>query len=146
MCFFILTSGGYMESNSIRNYFSDAKSITILKNDEKFCYTKGDDKFEEILAALLSATKNSHDMPALGVSIDSETKSAIQSGSWIELQFNKTMSFNEMPFDALLIQIEEDYQGINIIRKNNKKYDGRCFYLNLKSNMKHLSDIIKNIK
>ena len=135
-----------MESNSIRNYFSDAKSITILKNDEKFCYTKGDDKFEEILAALLSATKNSHDMPAFGVSIDSETKSAIQSGSWIELQFNKTMSFNEMPFDALLIQIEEDYQGINIIRKNNKKYDGRCFYLNLKSNMKHLSDIIKNIK
>ena len=135
-----------MENDSIRNYFSDAKSITILKNDEKFCYTKGDDKFEEILVALLSATKNSHDMPAFGVSIDSETKQAIQSGSWIELQFNKTMSFNEMPFDALLIQIEEDYQGINIIRKNNKKYDGRCFYLNLKSNMKHLSDIIKNIK
>ena len=135
-----------MENDSIRNYFADAKSITIIKNDDKFCYTKGDDKFEEILSSLLSVTKNSHDMPAFGVSIDSETKKAIQSGTWIELQFKTTKTFNEMPFDALLIQIEEDYQGINIIRKNNKKYDGRCFYLNLKSNMKHLSDIIKNIK
>lgn len=135
-----------MENDSIRNYFADAKSITIIKNDDKFCYTKGDDKFEEILFSLLSVTKNSHDMPAFGVSIDSETKKAIQSGTWIELQFKTTKTFNEMPFDALLIQIEEDYQGINIIRKNNKKYDGRCFYLNLKSNMKHLSDIIKNIK
>ena len=135
-----------MENDSIRNYFADAKSITIIKNDDKFCYTKGDDKFEEILSSLLSVTKNSHDMPAFGVSIDSETKKAIQFGTWIELQFKTTKTFNEMPFDALLIQIEEDYQGINIIRKNNKKYDGRCFYLNLKSNMKHLSDIIKNIK
>ena len=135
-----------MENDSIRNYFADAKSITIIKNDDKFCYTKGDDKFEEILSSLLSVTKNSHDMPAFGVSIDSETKKAIQSGTWIELQFKTTKTFNEMPFDALLIQIEEDYQGINIIRKNNKKYDGRCFYLNLISNMKHLSDIIKNIK
>ena len=135
-----------MENNSIRNYFSEAKSITIIKNDEKFCYIKGDDKFEEILASLLSVTKNSHDMPAFSVSLDKETKQAIQKGSWIELQFDKTKYFNEMPFDALLIQVDETYQGINIIRKNNKTYDGRCFYLNLKSNMKHISEIIKNIK
>ena len=42
-------------------------------------------------------------------------------------------------------EVNEKYEGINIIRKNNKTYGGRCFYLNLKSNMKHLSDIIKNI-
>lgn len=145
MCFFILTSGGYMEKDSISNYFDEAKSITIMKNDEKYCYIKGDDKFEEIMSSLLAVTKDSHDMPAYGVSLDSDTKKAIQSGTWVELQFDTTKIFNEMPFDSLLIEVKEDYQGINIIRKNNKTYDGRCFYLNLKSNMKKLSDSIKNI-
>lgn len=146
MCFLILTSGGYMERDSITNYFNEAKSITIIKNDEYFCYSKGDDKYEEILSALLSVTKGSHDMPAFGVSLDNETKQAIQSGTWLELQFNTTKTFNEMPFDALLIQVNENYQGINIIRKNNKKYEGRCFYLNLKSDMKQLFKTLKNIK
>ena len=134
-----------MENVSITKYFNNAKSITVTKNDEKFCYTKGDDKFEELLSALHGVTKNSRDMPAYGVSIDSDTKSALQKGTWIELQFNTTETFNEMPFDALLIEVNENYEGINIIRKNNKTYNGRCFYLNLEGNMKKLSDIIKNI-
>ena len=133
------------QTNSITEYFKNAKSITIIKNDEKFSYVKGDDKFEELLSALQNVTKDAHEMPAYGVSLDSDTKQAMQTGTWIELQFETFKMHNDLPFEALLIEVNENYEGINIIRKNNKTYDGRCFYLNLKSNMKNLSDKVKNI-
>lgn len=131
--------------NSITNYFKDAKSITITINDEKFSYLKGDDKFEEILSSIFYVTKNSHDMPAYSVSLDKDTKIALQKGTWIELEFATPQTFNDLPFEAILFEVNEKYEGINIIRKNNKKYDGRCFYLNLKSNMKPLSETIQKI-
>ena len=131
--------------NSITNFLKEAKSITVSKNDEEFAYLKGDDKFEELLSSINQVAKGAHDMPAYGVSLDNDTKSAKQKGMWIELQFDKTQTFNEMPFDALLFEVNEKYEGINIIRKNNKTYDGRCFYLNLKSNMKNLAENIKKI-
>lgn len=133
------------QNNSITDYFNHTSAITIIKNGEKFSFLKGDDKFQSLLSSLIIVTKNSQDMPAFGVSLDNETKSKLLSGTWIELEFNETNFFNQMPFDALLIEVDETYQGINIIRKNNGTYDGRCFYLNLKNNMSELSITIKKL-
>ena len=134
-----------MQQKSITNYFSKATAITVIHNGTKSSYLKGDDKFEEILSALNKITASSHDMPAYGVSLDKDTKKAIESGLWLELKFKKAETFNELPFESLLFEINESYQGFNLIRKNNNTYDGRCFYLNLKTNMKHLNTVILNI-
>ena len=134
-----------MQQKSITNYFSKATAITIIHNGTKSSYLKGDDKFEEILSALNKITAGAHDMPAYGVSLDKDTKKAIESGLWLELKFKKAETFNELPFESLLFEINESYQGFNLIRKNNNTYDGRCFYLNLKTNMKHLNTVILNI-
>jgi hypothetical protein len=147
LCFSILSNGGFMINNntSITHFFHEVVSITITKNGEKFSFLKGDDKFETIISALESTTTSSHEMPAYGVSLDGETKSRMQSGTWLELEFKIPKTHNDLPFEALLIEINEDYQGFNLIRKNNNKYDGRCFYLNLENNMKTLSNEINNV-
>ena len=134
-----------MQSNSITNYFSKASALTIIENGTKTSYLKGDDKFEEILASLSKITSGAHDMPAYGVSLDKDTKKAIESGLWLELKFKTPETFNELPFESLLFEVSPSYEGFNLIRKNNNKYDGRCFYLNLKGNMKTLSNEINKI-
>lgn len=145
LCLTLLFSGGQMQSNSITNYFSKASAITIIENGTKTSYLKGDDKFEEILTSLLKITSGAHDMPAYGVSLDKDTKKATESGLWLELEFKTPETFNELPFESLLFEVSANYEGFNLIRKNNNTYDGRCFYLNLKGNMKHLFATLKNI-
>lgn len=125
--------------------FALATAITIYDNDETFSFSKGDDKFESVLSSLKFITQNSHEMPGFAVSLDNETKQAIQSGRWLELEFKKTQKYNDMPFDSLLIEVSKDYSGFNLIRKTNGKYEGRCFYLNLSQNMQPLYDTIESI-
>ncbi len=117
--------------------------ITIENMDKEL--TKGDDKFEEILKALNNITEYAHDMPAFGVSLDNLTKEEMKTGMWLELGFDKTYMFNEMPFDALLIKVEKDVYGFNLIRRNNGKYEGRCFYLSLDESMDELYNVINAI-
>ena len=86
--------------------------------------------------------KDAHEMPALGVSLDQETKEAKKSDLWLEIHFAKTMHYLDMPFDSLLIKIEKDNSGCNIIRGTRGKYEGRCYYLNTTSTMENLYSIV----
>lgn len=124
--------------DSITNYFDLISNIDVFNNGKKLNYFKGDDKFELILKELVLATKDSHDMPAFAVSLHNETIKEKQDGLWIELNFDNTQTFNEMPFDSLLFKVEENDSGLNLIRKHNGKYEGRCFYLNLNENLNNL--------
>ena len=128
--------------NTLPDVFEYATNITISKNGTEYSYFKGDDKFEILLSSLKNITKDSKDMPAFGVSLDNETKQAKLKGVWFELKFKTPLLFNDMPFEALLFQVEKDNSGFNLIRKNNGAYDGRCFYLNLDSTMKELYNLI----
>lgn len=130
------------ENSSITTYFSKSESISIYKNGETKTFKNGDDEFKVLLNALNEVTKNSHDMPAFGVSLNDETMHEKRNNVWIELNFNKEESFNEMPFESLLIKVQKNDQGFNLIRKYNNKYDGRCFYLNLANNMEKLYNLI----
>ena len=125
--------------------FKSASQIIVTVQNNETTLVKGDDKFELILDAFLTIIHNAHDMPAFGVSIDKETRKAKQSGIWLEFVFEKTMLHNNMPFDALLIEVNPDYSGFNLIRKHNNKYEGRCFYFNLESDMSKLYETIKTL-
>lgn len=127
--------------NEVTDCFSLAQSITIYNNNDITTYSRNSNEFNDILSSLISITTTSHQMPAFGVSLDRETRLALKKGLWLELNFNHTYTSSEMPFNALLIEVNAQYTGFNIIRKFNGKYDGRCFYLNLvNTNMQQLYD------
>ena len=139
----ILLTCNYMQNLNIINHeniidcFSHASSINIYIDNEKTTFIKGSDEFINILSALEMLTQDSHEMPAFSVSLDYETKKAIKDGVWLELNYSSKQAVNELPFSSLLIEVNENYYGFNLIRKQNGKYEGRCFYLNL--NNKNMS-------
>lgn len=129
-------------NNSVVDSFYNVKNIVVYRDGEIETYSKGDDKYQQIFDSLIDITENSHEMPAFGVSIDNETREAMKTGLWIELEFNGKQECNGMPFESLLININADHSGFNLIRKYNGRYDGRCFYLYLENDMQILYDTI----
>ena len=129
-------------SNSIFSHISNTSQIVVYDDGFVSNFEKGDDKFELVLNAFLNTTTDAHEMPAFGVSLDEETRKALDDGLWVEFCFDTTLSHNDMPFDSLLIKVNADDSGINLVRKHNNKYEGRCFYLNLKTTLKNFSDIV----
>lgn len=130
--------------NTITDYFHLSTSINLFVDGNKQTFVKGDDKYELLLSALLAVTKDALDMPAYAVAENNGTVAQKNKGTWIELDFLTTYEFNELPFDALLIEVNNTFSGFNLIRKQNGKYDGRCFYLRLQGNMQALSDVVKS--
>lgn len=125
------------------NTLLEANKISII-NDNKhiFCDNSG---YNNVINALESVLTNSHEMPALGISLDRETKQEITNGLWLELSYDTVQYHNDLPFDRLLIQVEEDWCGLNIIRHYNDRYEGRCFYIDLQQPMKPLYDCLIDI-
>ena len=133
-----------MELNSINDYFNYVSDICIFYDNKQYVIDNNEE--QNILNELINVTNDSHEMPAFGVAIDNETREALKSGMWIELYFDTTMSHRDMPFDSLLINVEPDSSGFNLIRKYDNKYEGRCYYISLNNNtMKDLHDTIVNI-
>lgn len=131
----------------IKDYFKNAETITININNESRKFKCDNEEFAYLISSIDILTKDSHEMPALGISLDSEIKEAMKNNVWIEFSYSTIQEHNEMPFDSLLIFVDKDSQGFNIFRGNNNKFEGRCFYINLNnSSMENLyNDIISLI-
>ena len=135
--------GGKVQSvENVADSFNYANKIQVIIDNEKTELNLGDEKFNLVLNVLNKITEYAHDMPAFGVSLDELTKEEMKSGLWLELEFETTMIYNEMPFEALLIKVEKDISGFNLIRRNNGNYEGRCFYLSLDGSMNELYELI----
>ncbi len=82
-------------------------------------------------------------MPALGVSLDAETKSALNCGVWLEFVYEDEITAFSMPFSRLLVKVVKEYISCDIIRYTaDKGYWGRCFHLSSSANMKDIYDEI----
>lgn len=120
----------------INQAFDEAKEIVVYFNGQTKCFEKSDLEFTQILTKWNDMLKGSHPMPALGVSLDEETKTQMKEGYWIEFDFKTQQFCYQMPFEKLLVNIKCDYSGFNVIRYNTTDgYFGRCFYLMLQSDM-----------
>ena len=117
--------------SNIQDCFKDSTKIEVFIDNNSSIYTKNELNFTTILSEFEDMINNSHQMPAFGVSLDDLTRQEMQKGIWIEFTFDKTCYNSDMPFDSLLINIQSDFTGFNIIRKYQNKYDGRCFYIDL---------------
>lgn len=101
---------------------------------------------EEIKKLFNEVVASSREMPAFGVSLHEETLKAMKEGVWLLFDFGETKDHNEMPFESLLINIEKDTGGVNIIRYYNGQYSGRCFYLDLDKNFNDLYDYMVGLE
>lgn len=111
----------------LTDVFFKAKKYVAYYNGEKY-----DVPTEVIFDELKKMCEKSYFSPAFGVSINAYTLNELNKGLWLEMEYNETLEFAEMPFEKLLININADYYGFNIIRYNAEVgYDGRCYYLNL---------------
>lgn len=131
--------GGNMETKTIQQYLTSSSQVQIIVDNN---YYNVDD-LSQLNVVLNQMLQDSHTMPAFGVSIHTETLKSIKQGIWLKLQYNGTQSLDDMPFDELLIEVNPEFSGFNIIRGNKGIYDGRCFYIDLiDADMKSLYDYV----
>ena len=122
-------------------------SVIIYRDDVSRQFDNGDENYNAILQGWNNMTSCAIEMPAYCVSIDKLTREQIKNGNWVEFIFDGVCEFNSMPFEKLLVQVEDNYCGFNLIRyTSNEGYSGRCFYLQLHNgNMSGFNMILKNI-
>ena len=134
------------EYKEIYDTVSDCYKIEVTIDGETNSYEKESEKFLTIAKLSLEMLKNSHEMPAFSVSLDNETRQAKEKGVWLEFIFKGINTHNDMPFERLLIEVQPDWTGFNIIRYYDGKYDGRCFYIDLvDTDMSKLYDTLINL-
>ena len=127
----------------VSNFFNKSTSIEVFNNGIVQFYNSDSQMYNQTLNKLSSAIYNSYEMPAFAVSLHNDTIKAMESGIWIKFNFDKQQKYNDMPFDALLINVQKDNSGLNIIRFCDGEYTGRCFYLNLQNtNLNDLYDFL----
>lgn len=131
----------------LNDIVESSESINIYNNGDMTVYSQNDEPYNQVIAEWLDMTENAHEMPAFGVSINKATREEMKSGLWVEFVFDKPQSHNEMPFEKLLVKVEQEWQGFNIIRYNsNDGYSGRCFYYDLVGkNMSQFYDLLVNL-
>ncbi len=131
-------------ANVMIDLFSQASTIKFYKDGQELVLsTEEQEKFEDLFC---QAIENSLEKPAYSVSLHDQTVEAMKEGFWVKFIFNQTMVKHEMPFDELLIHIEQDCHGLNVIRGNNGKYEGRCFYLDLEGTLDDVYNFLNQIE
>lgn len=110
----------------IQEYLITANVVQIIKDGRR---TECDCNI--INNELKIMLQNSRQMPAFGVSIHVDTINDMMQGYWIKLQYSETKVVNDMHFDELLIKVEPNASGFNVIRGNKGIYEGRCYYIDL---------------
>ena len=122
------------------------EQIVVYSDGESKTYEKGTDKYNKIIASWTMMTDDALEMPAYGVSLDDLTRREMTSGLWVEFEFKEQLARRNMPFEKLLVKVEDGYRGFNLIRYTAEAgYSGRCYYLQLNDD-KTMSEFTKTLK
>lgn len=132
LCVFLMFgAGGTTVRQELFDIMQNASSIVIVNEGVEKTFNKNSEEFNKILQTYNKTIQNGYEMPAFGVSIHENTISSLNSGLHVKFIFLDTQKHGQMEFEELLISINKDHMGFNIIRKINGKYEGRCYYMNL---------------
>lgn len=116
----------------IFNVFTQAESVKIYSDGKVFEFGADSEPFKDIITVWNDTCANARNMPAYGVSLNSETLKAVKHGLWLEFCFGKVNICGDLPFEKLLVEVKAEWTGFNLIRYESERgYDGRCFYFNL---------------
>ena len=139
----IITGANMIYPSALIDALTQPSSITITQDGVDY---ECNDAEQQLIIDSIKEIFNSHrEMPAFGVSLDKETRDAKTSGLWIELVYNTPVKYIGMCFDKLLIEVDRNYTGFNIIRHYKGKYDGRCYYVDLSTSMEPLYNTLIDI-
>ncbi len=128
---------------SLENLTSYAQSVKVYENGEASAYCVGERKFEEICVAWNGMRAGARQRPASGVRLNDETVHALNDGVWAEFVFDKELSADGMPFERLLVNVQPEWSGFNIVRYTAEYgYDGRCFYFDLANDMSGFYNVL----
>ena len=132
---------------NLNDIITSAESINVYNNGEVTVYRQDEEQYNQIVDGWIILTENSREMPAFGVSLNNETLEARKSGLWVEFVFVKRYEHHGMPFEKLLIKVEKEWHGFNIMRYNSQSgYSGRCFFFDLVGeNMSKFCEILCNL-
>ena len=114
--------------NQLVNLLDKIESIDIVRSGRKVDIHKTDKMFSKIVDNLVDKLENCRILPALGVSMHEATLDEMKSGLWIQINFDKIQEIDGLPFESLLFKVEKG-SGINLIRRYQGRYEGRCIYL-----------------
>lgn len=131
------------QENALINVISEINSFEIIQNGQVKEINKDNFLFQKICENLENLFSTSRLEPAFGVSLHNETLVELEANDFLKIKFGKQLIINELPFESLLIKLEDNAYGCNIIRENNLNYFGRCFYLFFsdKQNLQNLINI-----
>lgn len=131
---------------TIQEIFDEVEAVNVYRNGSTIQSLPSQMSYKLIINGFKHLLEGARQMPAFGVSIDSETRNAVKRGTWVEFEFGKTLCYSDMYFEKLLVQVIADYSGFNIIRYNsNEGYAGRCFYFDIPQNMSAFYDILQTV-
>jgi hypothetical protein len=125
-----------VEILELTQVFSCAKEILVYRNGKCAIYEKESLPYCRIQATWSSLLNKAQLMPAFGVSLPKEVEEAKKQGVWVEFNFPQTYVCNGMPFEKLLVDVQPYFTGFNLHRFTSERgYNGRCFYMNIPTNL-----------
>ena len=143
VCLLQFLTGG-IAVNDLNVYLRNADAVCIYSEGESISYMSGSEQYALFLQAWEGMTENAVRMPAFGVSIDRLTREEMQRGLWAEFRFSAPQICANMPFERLLFKVEPEYRGFNLLRYSGGKYEGRCYYIDLREgDMRSFSETLR---
>ena len=124
--------------------FSEAQMVKVYNDGQEIVMSQQVKSDFDTL--FVEALDDARQMPAFGVSIHKLTVEEMKSGIWVKFIYQQTMEVDGMPFDELLVHVQKDMHGVNIIRGNGGYYNGRCFYLDLNGTLDEVYDFLANLE
>ena len=124
--------------------FSEAQMVKVYNDGQEIVMSQQVKSDFDTL--FVEALDDARQMPAFGVSIHKLTVEEMKSGIWVKFIYQQTMEADGMPFDELLVHVQKDMHGVNIIRGNGGSYNGRCFYLDLNGTLDEVYDFLANLE
>lgn len=124
--------------------FSEAQMVKVYNDGQEIVMSQ--QVKSEFDTLFVEALDDARQMPAFGVSIHKLTVEEMKSGIWVKFIYQQTMEADGMPFDELLVHVQKDMHGVNIIRGNGGTYNGRCFYLDLDGTLDKVYDFLANLE
>lgn len=132
------------QANVMVDLFNEVSMIEVYNDGQVIELSEEEqNKFDELFCDAISQARQ---MPAFGVSLHDLTIEDMKHGIWVKFIFDKTIVKSEMPFNELLIHVQKDCHGFNVIRGNNGRYEGRCYYLDLDGTLDEVYDFLAGLK
>lgn len=150
LCFIVLSficllkGFSFMEENFFTDMLKNVNIINVYNNGDKIVLQNKSD-FLEITKEFESMINGYREMPAFSVALHNETIESLKNGVFVEFEFEGIKTHNELPFTKLLIKVDKEFYGFNIIRFYDGEYSGRCFYIDLDNkNMENFYNFVVN--